>query len=323
MGNINLLPEDLRKKEENILKDRGVFYDKIEYTGAEKLEKDVVNLNNKKTNNFFGNKQSETTPKKDPDPITKPKIIQEKQHIEPIVEKKIIVSEENYHKNKTTQPTNVAKKPKQKISFVGILNKINLALRSKKEKTQRSGINLVPENSRAVPKRSIFFMFFYPFLVVSIVVVASYFALRAYDLQTQNKIKTVETNISETISSTGNYNQLISEIEDWQNKTIRIKELLTKHIYWTEFFRKLEDNTLENVRFNNFSGNIQGNLTFVASAPNYETVVRQWMHLKRADKFVRNVIINGATLSMNKENASGVSFSVTLDLAEDIFYKTE
>lgn len=322
MGDINLLPEDLRKKEENILKDRGVFYDKIEYTGAEKLEKDVINLNDKKTKNFFGN-TSETPQKKDSDPIIKPKPIQEKQRIEPIIKKKIIVSEENYYKDKKTQPINVAKKLKQKTSFISILNKINFALRSKQEKVQKSGINLIPENSRAVPKKAIFSMLFYPFIIVCVVVIASYFALRAYDLQTQNKIKALETNISGTISSTGNYNQLISEIEDWQNKTIRIKELLTRHIYWTEFFSKLEDNTLENVRFNNFSGNIQGNLTFVASAPNYETVVRQWMHLKRADKFVRNVIINGASLSTSKDNSRGVSFSVTLDLAEDIFYKTE
>ncbi len=313
MGDINLLPEDLRGKEDKILQDRDVFSsDKIEYTQAEKLQKDDIILNNQKTSQFFNNNKSQVNTKTDS------VLTQEQKHNQSVIEKKIIMNE-----NIVDKKTKATSKTGSKTSLASILNKIELALKPKQDKKKKDGINLIQDDLRVPSGRALFFIFLYPFLISLGIVLGIYFALKVYDLQIQKNIQNLDKQATETISSAGNYNGLITELEDWQTKTRRIKELLTKHIYWTEFFSKLEDNTLENVRFSSFSGNIQGNLTFLASAPNYETVVRQWMHLKRADKFVKNVIISGATLSTNKDNASGVSFSVTLDLVDNIFYKTE
>ncbi len=316
MGDINLLPEDLRKNEEKILQGRGSFsYDKIEYTPGEKLQKNENNNDNSKlksTSNDFN--------KNIADPYVEKKVSTEKERVynPPVLEKKIIISEKIEDKNKKVD------KAKSKMTLASLLAKIDLALRSKKTKKMESGINLIPESLKVPSSKALFFTFFYPFLIVVGIVLVIYSGLKIYDLQIQNDIKDVDNQVTSVVESAGDYNKLIIELEDWQNKTKKIKNILTKHIYWTEFFRKLEDNTLANVKFNNFSGNIQGNLTFLATAPDYTTVVRQWMHLKRADDFVKNVIISGATLSTGQAaGIGGVSFSVTLDLAEDIFYKTE
>ncbi len=322
MSDINLLPEDLRKNESKILQGRGSFSytdTEVEYTPGEKLQKNgigvVVDKDNSKsrntTNNF--NKNIAT-------PYVEKNINIEKERAynPPVLEKKNIVSESNENKNKKVGQV------RSKMTLGKFLAKIDLALRSKKTKKMESGINLIPESLKAPSNKVLFFTFFYPLLIVVGIVLVIYSGLKIYDIQIQNNIKDVDNQVTSVVESAGDYNKLIVELEDWQNKTKKIKNILTKHIYWTEFFRKLEDNTLANVKFNNFSGNIQGNLTFLATAPDYTTVVRQWMHLKRAKDFVKNVIISGATLSTGQAAGSGgVSFSVTLDLAEDIFYKTE
>ena len=116
------------------------------------------------------------------------------------------------------------------------------------------------------------------------------------------------------------FDDLIHEIAIWQGKVDEIETLLNKHVYWTKFFEKLEENTLPNVKFTGFAGTLGSDITLQAIAPDYQTVSKQWIHLQNADDFVKKVTIGGATLSVS-ENDIDVSFSLTLDFVEDIFYK--
>jgi len=95
---------------------------------------------------------------------------------------------------------------------------------------------------------------------------------------------------------------------------------LNKHVYWTKFFEKLEENVLPEVKFTGFAGAIGSSLSLEAMAPDYKTIAKQWIILQDADDFVESVDI-GEISMRSGEDKTYVSFSLLLNLVEDIFYR--
>ncbi len=188
----------------------------------------------------------------------------------------------------------------------------NLAADSKLE------VNLLPSNINLPPKGELYAVFISAFVLSIMVIILAYFAVDIYKLKIDKEISEVEEEINLQASNLEEYDNLITEISSWKNKADYIKSLFDYHIYWTKFFSILEENTLKEVKFSNFSSSIDGSLSLNGSAPDYYTVSKQWKHLKNAPDFVKGITIQGASLS-GTGNDIKVNFNIVLDLADGIF----
>ncbi|MFH0853744.1 MAG: hypothetical protein V1853_05055 [bacterium] len=111
-----------------------------------------------------------------------------------------------------------------------------------------------------------------------------------------------------------------------------ITGLLDQHIYWTKFFSKLEDYTIDDVYYTGaFSGSLSGQITLSALGGSFTSPARQLLLLEQADDFVTNVSINSATASdVTDVNlppgsvvARQVAFTISATLVPDIYYYDE
>jgi hypothetical protein len=95
--------------------------------------------------------------------------------------------------------------------------------------------------------------------------------------------------------------------------------LLARHVYWSSFFDFLEDNTLSNVFFSSFSGDINGNYHLSATTNNFDAINAQ------TKKFLNNPYVRGATVESGtiagEKGRVTVSFDLTLTLDPKIFLK--
>ena len=95
--------------------------------------------------------------------------------------------------------------------------------------------------------------------------------------------------------------------------------LLARHVYWSSFFDFLEDNTLSNVFFSSFSGDINGNYHLSATTNNFDAINAQTKKFLN-NPYVRGSTVGSGTISSEKGKAT-VSFELTLVLDPKIFLK--
>lgn len=101
-----------------------------------------------------------------------------------------------------------------------------------------------------------------------------------------------------------------------------VNTLLDKHIYWTNFFQFLEDKTIVNVYYLNFSGDNGGKYIIASRAKSFSDLSRQLTVFKRAADQVVQVNINGGKLGTSeKDKTAGVDFGLEITVNPDIFYK--
>jgi len=118
----------------------------------------------------------------------------------------------------------------------------------------------------------------------------------------------------------------IEEIDRFQDKLLISKNILDKHIYWTQFFKFLEDNTLENVYYlDGISGNIEGTYIFKAISDSYRNITEQLKVFNSID-IVEEARVNSGNMQDKKTNNEEVkkkqlSFDLELKVKPEIFYK--
>lgn len=101
--------------------------------------------------------------------------------------------------------------------------------------------------------------------------------------------------------------------------------LLNRHVYWSNFFSWLEQNTLSSVRYEGFSGKNDGRYVLSASTKAFRDVSWQ-ARLFLADPLVASVRIDQGGGERNLEdinNNDNISFSVDLKIDPKIFNSPE
>lgn len=106
----------------------------------------------------------------------------------------------------------------------------------------------------------------------------------------------------------------------FQKNISNILNLLSTHLYWTKFFSGLEKYTVRSVYFTGMNADQSGRMTLGAQAADYASVARQLIAFESADDFVKDVSITSANMS-EAGGRSTVSFSVTITLADNVFFR--
>lgn len=119
-------------------------------------------------------------------------------------------------------------------------------------------------------------------------------------------------------------NQRIEKAEDYTKEILIFKEkmkladeLLGKHVYWTDFFEFLEKNTLADVYYSGFSGNIGGEYMLAATAKSFSAIAQQVKIMRNNG----NVEQSKAGGGQSSAEGGGVGFQLELSVNPDIFKK--
>ncbi|MCF7820364.1 MAG: hypothetical protein K9M44_02750 [Candidatus Pacebacteria bacterium] len=163
------------------------------------------------------------------------------------------------------------------------------------------------------------------FIFLAFLLVAEvYWALSWWQNYNQNS-----SNYNHNSSSLVSLSQEIREIKGpadktlaFQNQLSRVSYLLENHIYWTEFFDYLEENTLEGVKYASFSGGLTGRYSFSSIASDYPLVGRQAQRYFESE-LVIDVSVDSASLEIQGEDgaSSVVNFNIDLEISPEIFKK--
>lgn len=117
----------------------------------------------------------------------------------------------------------------------------------------------------------------------------------------------------------------VKEILVFKNRLSLASELLGRHIYWTNFFKFLEDNILTDIYFNanGFSGNTNGQYSFGVAGKDFGSIEAQARRLL-ANKYVTGVNTGQAQISQTADGQIGsVGFNIELSLDKSIFLEPE
>ena len=132
--------------------------------------------------------------------------------------------------------------------------------------------------------------------------------------------------------------QVIKPLEEEAKKILTVKEkiklaksLLDRHIYWTNFFKFLEDNTLTDVYYtSSFAGDTNGEYSFSARTRNFKMILDQ-VNIMRGNDNVEKVIVSGGSVKSSgsieqgggdgQSDVGGVDFKLELTINPNIFMK--
>ncbi len=161
-------------------------------------------------------------------------------------------------------------------------------------------------------------------VIMVLLVVSGYLGLEWYQFtvtrqlaDTTVQVDTVKNQISQFESST-------AAALDVQRRLTLVRDLLNRHIYWTEFFSKLEHYTVPDVFYTNFSMAGQDQLVISAIARDYSAVAVQLVAFQQATDFVTSVRIESASaqpVEANQAAIAGVDFTINLEFVPGIFTK--
>jgi hypothetical protein len=112
-------------------------------------------------------------------------------------------------------------------------------------------------------------------------------------------------------------NPQVNEILAFKTKLDQVNFLMERHIYWTNFFSFLEDNTLSNVYFSGFSGSVNGSYSLSATTDNLNAIDAQIKRLL-VNKYIKNAAVDSGAVGSNNGKPV-VSFSLSFILDPKIF----
>lgn len=105
-----------------------------------------------------------------------------------------------------------------------------------------------------------------------------------------------------------------------QEKVATAEYLLENHVYWTNFFDFIEQNTFETVYFDGFNGNLKTEFSFNATADNSYFNATEQVRLFKKNEHILSVDISDFNYKDN-EDSPEVTFSMGLKVDPEILYK--
>ncbi|MFA5106773.1 MAG: hypothetical protein WC497_00420 [Patescibacteria group bacterium] len=161
-------------------------------------------------------------------------------------------------------------------------------------------------------------------------VAAIYFGLQFYESRIQKDVEETSGQIAEVEKSIAALRKEQSAAILFKSRTDQVKDALDKHIHWTNFFSKLEANTISDVQYDSFAGSFSSgsNPTFSLNAVgrDFSSVARQIKAFEgpKAADFITSVRVDRGerTLPETADEKEFVRFGIQFTVLESLFYDT-
>lgn len=108
---------------------------------------------------------------------------------------------------------------------------------------------------------------------------------------------------------------------DMDIKLTKVKSLLDRHIYWSNLFNFLEDNTLENVYYVNFESGGTKQISLQARTTTFDNLSKQYELFTSLDEIEEVKIDSGTMILGSSGSENYVQFNVILIFKEDFFLR--
>ncbi len=158
------------------------------------------------------------------------------------------------------------------------------------------GVNLLPNATNQPLQQTPFYRMLRASTVMVMLCTLIYLAMVAYQgffiWRTHNTLAELTGLDSEIVT----YRTLQSDINQTSTTLAAIQDLLNDHLYWSQWFSFLEEYTLPNVYYSNFSGSANGTMNLQAVAPDFTTISQQIAVFKALPE-VLDVTVTTATRS--------------------------
>lgn len=155
-----------------------------------------------------------------------------------------------------------------------------------------------------------------------LIIILAYAGLFIWEKEVQVRDEMLLNQIKKINQQIGEAEVYVKDILKFQKKLKLASGLLEKHIYWTNFFTFLEENTLTDIYYSGFSGDTKGEYQLSAFARSFSNITRQLKILKDNNN-VEDVKTSGG--KAGKAGAGGqngsISFQMDLKVKPEIFYK--
>jgi len=159
-------------------------------------------------------------------------------------------------------------------------------------------------------------------LITLFVVSLAYLGILWYRLSLSKDVQTIRTQVGQLEEEIVQYENYKKDAIEVQTRIGWVRQLLDKHIYWTEFLAKLEKYTIPEVYYSDLSADTGGSLVLSAHGINFTSVAKQLLALRQAADFVEKVSITSASVQAGEGGqVVGVDFGINLTLVDGVFYK--
>lgn len=224
------------------------------------------------------------------------------------------------------EPPKIEPKPKIKEKYHTV---------PKAEKSKMD-INLIPQELlfkkyQKNPQKITIMIF--SLVAAALLIALAYFIINEQEKAVDKKISQLQEDRSKLVAYINGFKDIQQKNIRLQDKLLAINKLLAKHIYWTKFFSLLEQYTLDNIHYTEFTADTSGRfmlpaLSAIGAGPNveeqiadsYRQAAQQIAVFKKADDFVSQVRVNNLeVLSSDKTGVKGVKFEINLVLEDGVF----
>lgn len=182
------------------------------------------------------------------------------------------------------------------------------------------GVDLIPAASRMRNWQQIGVLALVVFFLSAIVVGAFYGALYYKKREIIRQLSNSSQQISELEKEILSFSDLNVEIKTLGDEIKAFNSVLSKHVYWTNFFNLLERYTVQEVYYSGFSAGNDGAMTLKAVGKDYNAVARQ---LKVLGQDSAKEFVSRASISSAQRTDKGIEFDVIIVLNPNLFYFKE
>jgi hypothetical protein len=156
-------------------------------------------------------------------------------------------------------------------------------------------------------------------LIPIILTGAFYYGLQYYYKQILADNQEQTKKFNDLVDRTKQAGADLQEIYSFQSRLKTVSEIFYQHIYWTNFFNFLEDNTLKSVYYKGFEGDTGGNYALEAIASGYADIAGQ-VQLIKNNKLITDVqTAGGETVSGGSNSQVKVRFSLNFSILKNLF----
>lgn len=156
-------------------------------------------------------------------------------------------------------------------------------------------------------------------LIPSFFITAVYFGLTYYQKQNQTEIQDQAKKFSELTAVIKQEEVGLKEITDFQARLKIISQIFAKHIYWTNFFKFLEDNTVRDIYYAGFSGDTGGDYSLDAIGSRFSNISEQVDILRNNEKITDVQAVGGEFIPGDAANKTRVKFTLSFSILKSIF----
>lgn len=146
-----------------------------------------------------------------------------------------------------------------------------------------------------------------------------YLGLMYYQKQNQVKIQEQAKKFNELTAEIKKEETGMKEITDFKTRLKLVSQIFAKHIYWTNFFKFLEDNTIKDIYYTGFSGDTGGDYSLDVIASRFSNIFEQVEALKNNQKITDVQTIGGDSIPGSAAGKTGVKFNLNFSILKSIF----